>query len=53
MVEHSKGNIMGEIYVSLNELERLATICAELTRQSIAFTTRRHGDEWKIELTGY
>ena len=39
--------------IIVQDLEEMARICAELTRQSIVFTARENGKEWEIELTGF
>ena len=42
---------MGHAY--FHDIEMLAKFCAELTRQSIAFTVRECLSGWKVEMTGF
>ena len=39
--------------IKTNDIEEMAQICAELTRQAITFVCEKVGDTWEIHCTGY
>lgn len=40
-------------YITVETLEELAIVCAQLTREGIAFTAGKHAGQWRVQLTGY